>query len=137
MPLNGNKNENYILFKNTKKNSKYNLKTRKFSSQLSIIVFILLIFFQSFSTIESCSSFKKESKIRIRRNGYTNIMIGIEEGVEESRELIERIKETFKQASEFLFSITKYLNVQFSLLKIFKDVHFNSTGRGFTLEILQ
>jgi hypothetical protein len=55
----------------------------------------------------ACTHFKHDSKIQIRRNGYTNIVVAIEESVEEDHMLIERIKESFIEASELLFNITK------------------------------
>ena len=64
---------------------------------------------------QACSIYKKESKIELEKNGYKNILVGIGDDVDESIELIERIKETFTSASHFLFSVTKYiqLNVEF------------------------
>jgi hypothetical protein len=58
-------------------------------------------------TADACTQFKLDSKIRIRRNGYTDIVVAIEESVEEDHMLIERIKESFIEASELLFTITK------------------------------
>lgn len=67
----------------------------------------MLIMHTVFRATDACTNFKKDTKIRIRRNGYTNIIVGIEEGVEENVELIEKIKQTFTQASELLFKATK------------------------------
>lgn len=69
------------------------------------IVLLVLLSFLSFN--EACTSFKREDRIRIRRNGYTDVTVGIQDDVEENPELIERIKEAFTQASELLFNATK------------------------------
>jgi hypothetical protein len=77
---------------------------------MNLIILQLIVLLQLFLfgiSIEACSSYKKESKIKLEKNGYTNIMIGIEEGVPENRLLIENIKSVFTEASEFLFNITK------------------------------
>lgn len=77
-------------------------------THFTIIFCIILLFICKLKCIDSCNSFKKETRIKLEKNGYTNIVIGIEEGVPESRSLIERIKHTFTQASELLFTVTKY-----------------------------
>lgn len=64
---------------------------------------------------ESCSSFKTKSKIKLEKNGYKNILIAIEDGVEENYALIDRIKETYTDASKLLFNVTK--SVPFNVLQ--------------------
>ena len=56
---------------------------------------------------DACSTYKTETRIKLDKNGYTNLIVGIEEGVRESQQLIEDIKRVFTDASEFLFKITK------------------------------
>lgn len=57
--------------------------------------------------IQTCSIYKKESKIELENNGYSNILIAIDDDVKENHELIERIKQTFTSSSHFLFQVTK------------------------------
>ena len=78
----------------------------KYSSSY-ILLFLLFYSHFLFGCIESCSNFKKESKIELDKNGYRNILIAIDENTEENIDLIQRIKETFTDASKLLFSITK------------------------------
>ena len=72
-----------------------------------IIISLILVSIFLVLTCEACTHFKRESKVKIRRNGYTDIVIGIEDSVDEDPMLIERIKESFIEASELLFNITK------------------------------
>lgn len=60
-----------------------------------------------FIIVHSCTNFKSDSRIRIRSNGYVDILIAIDENVDEDHLLIERIKEAFIESSDFLFNITK------------------------------
>ena len=68
----------------------------------SIICFNLLVV-----PIQSCSSYKTSSKIRLEKNGYKNILIAIGEDVEENYELIDNIKSAYTEASSLLFNVTK------------------------------
>ena len=68
---------------------------------------LILLFLLCASLTECCTNLKRESKIKIEKNGYTNIVIGIEEGVKEDLLLISRIKESFTEASQLLYNITR------------------------------
>ena len=70
------------------------------------LVFLSLLI----SLTHCCTNLKKESKIVLEKNGYTNIVVGIEEGVRENHLLIEKIKESFTEASHLLFNITRYFD---------------------------
>ncbi len=45
--------------------------------------------------------------IRIKNNGYSQILIAIAENVPENSTLIDNIKTTFTKASSFLYKVTK------------------------------
>lgn len=92
----------------------YTLKFEfKCSRQIKVIngfgcLYVFSLTFVLFVTLtQCCTNLKRESKIRIEKNGYVDIVVGIEEGVREDLLLIERIKETFTEASQLLFNITK------------------------------
>jgi hypothetical protein len=71
---------------------------------LNVVCVVLLLLV---TLSHCCTNLKRDSKIRIEKNGYVDIVVGIEEGVREDLFLIERIKETFTEASQLLFNITK------------------------------
>jgi len=75
------------------------------SFDISNVVCLLFLLFVAVT--QCCTNLKRESKIKIEKNGYVDIVVGIEEGVREDLLLIERIKETFTEASQLLFNITK------------------------------
>jgi hypothetical protein len=72
-----------------------------------ILYFCFFIFVLFSSGIQTCSIYKKETKIELDKNGYKNILIAIDDDVKENLRLIENIKNTFTSASHFLFSVTK------------------------------
>ena len=72
-------------------------------NKFTLLVLLLVVANPS----EGCTSLKRESRIQLDKNGYTNIVIGIEDSVRENVQLIERIKETFTEASHLLFNMTK------------------------------
>jgi hypothetical protein len=72
-----------------------------------LIAFLLILEIINIYNVQSCSNYKRESRIKLDKNGYTNIIIGIEDGVVENKHLIDTIKTVFTEASEFLFNITK------------------------------
>ncbi len=74
-----------------------------------LTVFLIILVTINVNYVQSCSNYKRESRITLEKNGYTNIVVGIEEGVPENKHLIDNIKTVFTEASEFLFNITKYL----------------------------
>ena len=78
----------------------------KFKFKCGIFISLLWLI----GSTQSCTNLKRESRIELVKNGYTNIVIGIEESVEENLQLIERIKESFMEASQLLFNITKYFS---------------------------
>lgn len=79
----------------------------KFRKKVASIALLLILVAAGLSS--ACTSFKREDHIRIRRNGYTDVVVAIRDDVEENVELIERIKEVFADASELLFNATKYV----------------------------
>lgn len=79
---------------------------------------MLLLIFVAVGLSSACTSFKREDHIRIRRNGYTDVVVAIRDDVEENVELIERIKEVFADASELLFNATKYVNILSSYITV-------------------
>lgn len=92
------KNISFGLFRNSNSSSKSANKL------LFVLIFLL---FSLILPIQNCTSFKKKSKITLDKNGYSDIIVGIEDAVRENPELIDRIKETFTEASAFLFNVTK------------------------------
>ena len=72
---------------------------------LSCLVLVILCLFTE--PVECCSSFKTRGGIELDKNGYTNILIAIDENVPENHDLIDRIKTTFTDASRLLFNVTK------------------------------
>lgn len=82
-------------------NKKFNLKSHMFK------LYCLLVIVVSLSCVDSCSFYKKETKIELDKNGYKRILVAIDEDVKENHELIERIKHTFTSASQLLFEVTK------------------------------
>jgi hypothetical protein len=84
------------------------MRKKKTANLAKTLLFFLILVSVCLNWLsEACTHFKQDSKIQIRRNGYTNIVVAIEESVPEDTTLIERIKESFIEASELLFNITK------------------------------
>jgi hypothetical protein len=77
----------------------------KFRKKIQLFCLALVLFWHC--GVETCTNFKQDNRIRIRRNGYTELVVGIRDNVEENVDLIERIKESFIEASQLLFNITK------------------------------
>ena len=82
-------------------------KTANTFKYLLLCYWVLVIFCLFTEPVSSCSSFKTKSKIELDKNGYTNILIAIDENVPENHDLIDRIKTTFTDASKLLFNVTK------------------------------
>ena len=71
------------------------------------IVSTLLLLQLNQTIIETCTFYKKESKISLLNNGYENILIVINSDVPESNEIIERIRTVFTEASLLLYNATR------------------------------
>jgi hypothetical protein len=94
----------YIARSNFKFNRQLFQIVDNYFGRLNVVCLLLLLLV---ALSQCCTNLKRESKIRIEKNGYVDIVVGIEEGVREDLFLIERIKETFTEASQLLFNITK------------------------------
>ncbi|CAF0782079.1 unnamed protein product [Brachionus calyciflorus] len=106
----GSKSENELelMFTNfnTCKNALQKISKKISNLALRDLLILISILIITITPSENCSVFKKDSKIRIRKNGYSNIIIAIDKNVPEDTKLIENIKEAFTEASEFLFYVT-------------------------------
>jgi hypothetical protein len=101
-------NLNVTLFGSIQKNISIGLCHNSSSKSANKLLFVLIfLLFSLILPIQNCTSFKKKSKITLDKNGYSDIIVGIEDAVRENPELIDRIKETFTEASAFLFNVTK------------------------------
>ena len=85
----------------------YNSSSSSSKSANKLLFVLIFLLFSLILPIQNCTSFKKKSKITLDKNGYSDIIVGIEDAVRENPELIDRIKETFTEASAFLFNVTK------------------------------
>lgn len=47
------------------------------------------------------------SKVYLDSNGYRDILIAVEEGVQEEEELLEKLREAFTKASDYLYKTTR------------------------------
>jgi hypothetical protein len=57
--------------------------------------------------IQTCTFYKKESKIELLNNGYDNIIIAINNDLPENFDIIDRIRTVFTEASALLFNATR------------------------------
>ena len=85
----------------------YNSSSSSSKSANKLLFVLIFLLFSLILPIQNCTSFKKKSKITLDKNGSSDIIVGSEDAVRENPELIDRIKETFTEASAFLFNVTK------------------------------
>lgn len=67
---------------------------------------IIIFFLNFYLLVNTCSFYKRESKINLLNNGYENILITIDNSINENKELIDRIKFEITHASALLFNAT-------------------------------
>lgn len=85
----------------------YSKYRKKSVPLMGYVVLALVVVSTLVDVAYACTQYKQGYNVRIRRNGYTDVIVGIRDDVEESVDLIEKIKEAFTDASELLYRVTR------------------------------